>query len=35
MKGASRASGEEVLPKDVAKNLYDVLQNDEGEKNEE
>lgn len=35
MKEASLASLEEVLPKDVAKNLYDVLQNDEGEKNEE
>lgn len=32
MKEASLASLEEVLPKDVAKNLYDVLQNDEGEK---
>ena len=32
IKEASLASLEEILPKDVAKNLYDVLQNDEGEK---
>ena len=35
MKEASLASLKEVLPKDVAKNLYDVLQNDEGEKDNE
>ena len=35
IKEASLTSLEEILPKDVAKNLYDVLQNDEGEKNEE